>query len=132
MVEFVYGRHPAEKTEYILTKMKEALRDEKKVVLIIPEHQALYWDTVAAQKLTPTDAFNVETVSFTRLANNVFRKFGGAAAQYVDEGEKAIIMWNAINSVSHLLTVFNSPERRKIRPSHAWHSFGIEALLRQR
>ena len=113
MVEFVYGRQPSEKTEYIIEKMKKALHEGKKAVLIIPEQQALYWDTVAAERLTPEDAFNVETVSFTRLANNVFRQFGGAAGRYAGDGEKAIIMWNAINSVSPLLKVFNSPERRE-------------------
>ncbi len=113
MVEFVYGRQPSKKTEYILEKMKKVLKEGKKVVLIIPEQQALFWDTVAAKRLTPTDAFNVETVSFTRLANNVFRKFGGTAGQYVNEGEKAILMWNAINSVAPMLSVFNSPERRE-------------------
>ncbi len=113
MVEFVYGRHPSKKTEYILEKMKETLKNGKRAVLIIPEQQALYWDTLAAEKLDPTDAFNVETVSFTRLANSVFRRFGGTAGQYVGEGEKAILMWNAINAVSPLLAVFNSPERRE-------------------
>lgn len=111
MIEFVFGRQPSQKTEYVIEKMQEALDSNKRVVLIIPEQQALFWDTLCAERFAPECAFNIETVSFSRLCNSVFRRFGGIAGNYADEAHKTLFMWNAINSVRPGLTAFKSPER---------------------
>ena len=111
MIEFVFGREPSSKTEYVIAKMKEPLSDGKKCVLIIPEQQALFWDRTVATSFDPTDAFNIESVSFKRLANNVFRKFGGVAKQYINDARKSLLMWSAINSVSDRLKVYRATDR---------------------
>ncbi len=106
MVEFVYslGRH--QKQQYILKKMNDALSHGQKILLIAPEQQALMWDSLVASELPPSAAFQVETLSFTRLADTVFRKFGGCAKNYITEPKKALIMWRAISSVRNELKVF--------------------------
>ncbi|MBQ3528445.1 MAG: PD-(D/E)XK nuclease family protein [Clostridia bacterium] len=111
MIEFIFGREATQKTEYIIEKMKECLKNGKKAVLLIPEHQALFWDTLTAKRFSPTDAFNIETVSFTRLADSVFRRFGGSAKRYVTDSEKLLLMWSALNGVSEGLRVFGSSKR---------------------
>lgn len=111
MAEFVFGRRAAEKTEYILKKMRDRLSSGKKVIIIVPEQQALFWDTVTADRLPETDALNIETVSFTRLADNVFRKYGGTACRYVTDAEKTLLMWNAIFSCADRMEAFRSLDR---------------------
>lgn len=111
MIEFVFGRQPSQKTEYVVKKMKESLEKGKKIILIIPEQQALFWDTLCASRFSPESAFSIETVSFSRLCNSVFRRFGGIAKNYADNAHKTLFMWNAINSVRPFLTAFKSPER---------------------
>ncbi len=111
MIEFVFGREPSSKTEYVIEKMKSALKNEKRCVLIIPEQQALFWDTVVAERFDPTDSFSIEVVSFKRLANSVFRTFGGCAKTYINDAEKSLIMWSAIVSVSDKLKAFKAPDR---------------------
>lgn len=111
MIEFVFGREPSSKTEYIIEKMKEQLALNKKCVLIIPEQEALFWDTVTATRFKATDAFNIEAVSFKRLANSVFRAFGGIAKKYVSDAEKSLIMWSALQSVSDKLLTFKKADR---------------------
>lgn len=111
MIEFIFGREATQRTEYIIEKMKKCLSENKKAVLLIPEHQALFWDTLTAKRFAPTDAFNIETVSFTRLADSVFRRFGGSAKRYVTDSEKLLLMWSAINSVSEGLKVFDRTSR---------------------
>ena len=96
MIEFVFGREPSSKTEYVIEKMKSALENEKRCVLIIPEQQALFWDTVVAERFDATDGFNIEVVSFKRLANSVFRTFGGCAKTYISDAERSLLMWSAI------------------------------------
>ncbi len=111
MTEFVFGRHAAKKTEYVLGKMRSSLSDGKKVIIIVPEQQALFWDTVTAESLPPKYAFNVETVSFTRLADNVFRTFGGTARKYITDSQKTLLMWNTVVSCSDRMKSFRSLDR---------------------
>ncbi len=111
MTEFIFGRSAAEKTEYLLEKIKEQLKDGKKIIIIVPEQQALYWDSLAARMLPASDAFLIETVSFTRLADIVFREYGGVAKHYISDAEKTLIMWNAMTSVAPRLTVYGELRR---------------------
>lgn len=111
MTEFIFGRSAREKTEYLLEKIEEQLRSGKKIIMIVPEQQALYWDSLAARRISPRDAFLVETVSFTRLADSVFRLYGGVAKHYITDAEKTLIMWNAMTSVAPRLTVYGELRR---------------------
>jgi len=106
VVEFVYSLGRQEKRRYILEKMKAALSCGKKILLIAPEQQALMWDSLVASELPPSAAFKVETLSFTRLADSVFRRHGGCAKNYITEPKKALVMWRAISSVRDSLKVF--------------------------
>ena len=111
MAEFVFGSHAAKKTQYVLRRVEDALKDGKKVIIIVPEQQALAWDTLTAERLSPTDAFNVETVSFTRLADNVFRRFGGTAKKYITDSEKTLLMWNAVAACADRMEAFRALDR---------------------
>ena len=108
MIEFIFGRDPSQRTEHIIRRMQESLSAGKKAVLIIPEHQALFWDKLCTQRFSPTDAFNIESVSFTRLADSVFRRFGGTAKKYVGDSEKLLLMWSAVSSVKESLKAYTS------------------------
>lgn len=106
MIEFVYSLDREQKISYVIEKMKASLEKEKKILLIAPEQQALMWDSLVATKLPPSAAFKVETLSFTRLADTIFRRYGGCAKNYVTEPKKALIMWKALTSVRDQLKIF--------------------------
>lgn len=113
MAEFIFGRSAAKKTEYLLAAAKRQLEvdENKRVIVIVPEQQALYWDTLAARSISRRDALRIEVVSFTRLADSVFRRFGGVAKHYITDAEKTLIMWNAMVSVAPRLTVYGEVTR---------------------
>lgn len=111
MIEFVFGREALAKTEYVKQQMGKALAAGKKCILIIPEQQALFWDTTVAEAFDPTDAFNIECVSFKRLADSVFRTYGGAAKNYLNDIQRSLLMWNAIVSVVSRLKAYKKPDR---------------------
>ena len=52
MTEFVFGLGSTEKSTYILQKMQRSLEAGRRVVLIVPEQQALVWDRRCAQALS--------------------------------------------------------------------------------
>ena len=59
MIEFVFSKQAASRTEYVIEKLGKALSEGFECVVIIPEQQALYWDTLVARRFLPTDALKV-------------------------------------------------------------------------
>lgn len=116
MIEFIFGYSRQKKAEYILTLMKCALADGKDVILIAPEQQALLWDSRVASSLPPSAAFKVETLSFTRLADTVFRKYGGAAKKYITDPKKNLLMWNALRAVRDNLFIYKNGREDRYVP----------------
>ncbi len=106
MVEFVFGYSRKKKRSYIIEKMKAQLELGRKILLIAPEQQALMWDSLVASSLPPTAALKCETLSFTRLADSAFRRFGGCAKNYITSQKKTLVMWRAVNSVKDHLRVY--------------------------
>jgi len=111
MIEFIFGRDRHEKTEYLKKKISEALAGEGRVIIIIPEQEALYWDTLCASSFSKRDAFRIEALSFSRLADSIFRKSGGCARHYISKSEKALLMWRAVKSVRSQLSSLKNPGR---------------------
>lgn len=111
MTEFVFGESSAQKTEHLLGRINDRLSEGKNIIVVIPEQQALYWDTLAASRIRPEDTLKIETVSFTRLADIVFRRFGGIAKNYITDAEKTLIMWNSLVSVAPQLKIYGALER---------------------
>lgn len=111
MIEFVFGKQAVSRSEYVIEKLREALSRGFQCVVIIPEQQALYWDTLVAKRFLPTDALKVETLSFRRLADSVFRTYGGSAKNYINEAQSTLLMWNALSSVAPALKAFKASAR---------------------
>lgn len=111
VTEFVFGLGSREKSNYILQKMQRSLKDGRRVVLIVPEQQALIWDRRCAQALPAGAMLQTEIVSFTRLADSVFRRFGGVAKHYITDAKKTLVMWNALVSLRDSLHIYGREDR---------------------
>lgn len=111
MTEFVFGLGSGEKSNYILQKMQRSLEDGRRVVLIVPEQQALVWDRRCARFLPAGAMLQTEIVSFTRLADSVFRRFGGVAKHYITDAKKTLVMWNALVSLRDSLHIYGREDR---------------------
>ena len=71
MTELVFGLSAKEKSAYVLDQIKLSLKQNRRVVLIVPEQQALVWDRRCARALPARAMMQIEIVSFTRLADSV-------------------------------------------------------------
>jgi len=123
MIEFVCGRAGSGKSEYTAEKIRAALTAagdpltggrSKKIYLIVPEQQAVVWESRAARTFPPQAALSLEIVNFSRLSNLVARAYGGLADNYITKGGKAALMWSTLSSLSDSLTVYGGntrPER---------------------
>ena len=74
MIEFVCGRAGSGKSEYVLASLRRALEEgHERLILIVPEQQAVIWETRVARELPPSASLRLEIVSFTRLCKQVGR-----------------------------------------------------------
>jgi len=123
MIEFVCGRAGSGKSEYVAEKIRASLAamgdplrggSKKKLYLIVPEQQAVVWESRAARMLPPAASLSLEIVNFTRLSDLFNRAYGGFSDSYITKGGKAALMWSTLCSLAPSLSVFGSgtrPER---------------------
>lgn len=105
MIRFVYGMAGSGKSTHIASEIKSDLLRNKNALLIVPEQQTVeaeerFADIAEAGNI-PT--LGLEVLNFTRLANRVFRRFGGLAYNYIGRGARRLIMWRTLAALSTLL-----------------------------
>ena len=118
MIEFVCGRAGSGKSEYVLASLRRALEEgHERLILIVPEQQAVIWETRVARELPPSASLRLEIVSFTRLCNLVGRMYGGLAENCITKGGKSALMWTAIRSLSDSLQVYGGKRAERTTPA---------------
>ena len=106
MFQLVFGRSGFGKTEFIRQKIKEKVDSGQSVILIVPEQFSFESERALYFLLGARSSMQVEVLSFSRLAHNIFREYGGINRQYVSDGGKNILMHLAINELADQLSVY--------------------------
>ncbi|HEX2986030.1 MAG TPA: PD-(D/E)XK nuclease family protein [Caproiciproducens sp.] len=107
MLRFILGRSGSGKTETIRNLLKNLAKDsQKKLILIVPEQFSFESERAMLHLLGAKDVQRVQVTSFTRLADSVFRLYGGAAGRRLDDGGRSIFMSLALEQVRDQLTFF--------------------------
>ena len=86
MLNLVYGISGSGKTEYVINCLKRDALAGKHAYMIVPEQQAFICERTILPQLPPSAGLCVEVISFSRLAESVFRRFGGITLTGVDHG----------------------------------------------
>ncbi len=109
MINLVTGRCGSGKSRTVTEMIKTALSEtDADIVLIVPEQQTVVWETKIAELLPESVYLRLEISSFTRLANSVFRKYGGLSDIEIDRGARSLIIWKAMISVWSELKTYNN------------------------
>lgn len=112
MITFVFGATGTGKSDYIINRLKADAESGTQAYLIVPEQQTVLREAETSKILAPSAQFTLEVLNFTRLANRVFRKFGGISSNYIAKSAKALIMWRAlISSIPYLTEYANAAAR---------------------
>lgn len=108
MLTFITGRSGTGKSTAVVERIKrEVLDSTRQIVLIVPEQQTVVWETRIAELLPESAYLRLEITNFTRLANSVFREYGGLADTVIDEGSRMLIVWRAMLAVWGEMNVYN-------------------------
>ena len=97
MVHFIYGRTGSGKSTFMLECA--AATHGKHVFVLVPDRGAVMAERMFSYA---PNAGDIDVVTFRRLCNFVFRKYGGICENYISRGAKKVIMHNTLAALSGL------------------------------
>ncbi|WP_050698397.1 PD-(D/E)XK nuclease family protein [Anaeromassilibacillus senegalensis] len=105
MLHLLLGRAGSGKTTKIRALLKET-PIEQTPVLLVPEQSSFQNERAMLRLLGAKGAQRVQVLSFTRLADRVFRRYGGAAGRRLDDGGRNAFMSLALEQVKDQLDFY--------------------------
>ncbi|MBE6705812.1 MAG: hypothetical protein E7583_11150, partial [Ruminococcaceae bacterium] len=117
MIKFVCGRTGSGKSEYIMDALKNTHGDMGDCLLIVPEQQAVAWESRTAKELSADALMSLEVLTFTRLCDRVCREYGGFFRNCATRASKQLLMWAAIESVRSSFSHYGAARAEKLVPS---------------
>ena len=106
MLELVLGTSGSGKTSVIHEKILGSVKNGEKVMLIVPEQYSFESERALFERLGAAGMRTVEVLSFKRLANSIFREYGGLSASYVDDAGKLLAMSAALAQLGDQLDFY--------------------------
>ena len=92
MIQFIYGLPGTGKTTLISKEIQADVAAGKPTILIVPEQQTVDTERNMLKLLPPSAQLIFEVLNFSRLANKLFRIYGGLSYNYITQGMKNLFM----------------------------------------
>ncbi len=108
MLKRVFGRKKYGKTTYCLDRLKECVNSRKRCFYIVPEQFTFSCEKMVTSTIGNKANLYVEVLSFTRLCNRVFRKFGGVSNSYLDSVGKTLCMSRVLRALKGELSEYSA------------------------
>ena len=98
MLKLIYGPPGSGKTYRSDTLALEALKNNKRVVLIVPEQEAIAAENRIYDRSVDEGVVTegLSVVSFRRLANLYFRKYGGLEHSSLGDSGRLVLLWRVV------------------------------------
>ena len=103
MINFIYGLPGTGKTTLIKNKIKNDIKSGKQALLIVTEQQTVEVERSMLKLLPPSAQLNFEVLNFSRLANKLFRIYGGLSYNYITDGMKNLFMKRTLLELAPML-----------------------------
>ena len=113
MINLLFGCAGSGKTRFITQKIKESIEQERRTYLLVPEQQVFTAEKILLE-LPHSAGLYFEIISFSRLCELVFGKFGGLGYTSVSGGVRNLIMWESIRQMNSSLVNYGKalPDNR--------------------
>lgn len=108
MIHFVLGLPGTGKTTLITKSIVQDISEGRRALLIVPEQQTVETERTMLKLLPPSAQLSFEVLNFSRLANKVFRTYGGLSYHYINSGMKQLLMWHTLRQLSGTLCEYTS------------------------
>ncbi|MCI9576480.1 MAG: helicase [Clostridiales bacterium] len=110
MLDFILGRAGSGKTHFVREKICQLAKDPQftsRLILLIPEQYSFETERAMLRLLGPKDVQQVEILSFRRLAEVMFQRYGNRSGKRLDDGGRGILMSLALEQVEDQLQVYH-------------------------
>ncbi len=111
----IYGKSNSGKTTYIFNKIKNNMNanliNKKRTYVIVPEQFGLSTEEKLSEYLGVNGLFNIEVLTFKRMAYKVFNELSLSLVKISDVGKK-VILYNLLNNIK--LKIFTSSNKGNI------------------
>lgn len=104
MITFVMGRSGCGKTEYLMDRLPALAGAHQQVRFLVPEQSSMALE----RRIGGMGLANVQVVSFRRLCNEVFRRFGGVAGSYMSKTRKTALIYRVLQEQRKNLVYYRS------------------------
>ncbi len=102
MLNFIFGCSGSGKTRYVISEIEKKISERKSCYLLVPEQQMYVTECMLAN-LDPSSALFFEVISFSRLCELIFGRYGGLTYKNVGKAQKNLIMWQSLREISSCL-----------------------------
>ncbi|MDL2232306.1 PD-(D/E)XK nuclease family protein [Ruminococcaceae bacterium OttesenSCG-928-L11] len=106
MLHFVIGVAGTGKTTCLMEEVLRTVQSGRKAVVLVPEQFSFEAEKLVYATLGPRLSLEAEVLSFTRLCNSVFRRFGGLSGIEVTSASRYLLMSMALDELRDTLTVY--------------------------
>lgn len=114
MLQFILGSSKTGKTTLVHNMIKELTKDNQNPVMLLVPEQFTYETEKGLFKFLGASSFmNVKVTSFSRLASEIFKLYGGCASEYASDSAKSILMDIAVNEMSDNLNIYQKSSKSK-------------------
>ena len=97
MLTLLYTQNARRSQDSLRDLLSHYAEKEEKTLVMVPEQQVLEAERLVCEL---NSSRKMEVSSFRRLANSIFRSFGGLRYHYIQKGAKYVVMWRALSSVA--------------------------------
>ena len=96
MLQLILGRSGSGKTEYVFSQIKKLVENgEQNILLLTPEQYSFISERRLLKDLGESRVNSVENGSFSRLSNEISRRYGSAPLPILTKGAKAVVFKKA-------------------------------------
>ncbi len=96
MLYLIKGDVGSGKTTRLTDMIIKAVEEKKRCYLIVPEQQTVSRERMMVERLPSYAPLYFEVTNFSRLANTVFRSYGGLSYNYSSSATRSLVMWRAL------------------------------------
>lgn len=110
MLRLILGRAGSGKTRLVCEELTALAYAEEQgpLLLLVPEQYSFESERTLLELLGPDRAGRVQVLSFTRLAETVFREIGGLAGNRMDDGTRALLISRALEETAGELHIYKN------------------------
>ncbi len=108
MLKLICGPSGSGKSAMLTEFIRHDIKEKRRCYLLVPEQQAYISERDLPRVLPPNAGLYFEIVNFSRLAETVFREYGGITHTSTSQGLRTLLMWDTLRTLSPILSKYGN------------------------